>query len=332
MKNILLIGTGGTIVSKETHEGLIPVMNTSELLNSIPELKNICHIDTIQLYNIDSTNITPNHWIEIAHTIQENYDKYDGFVITHGTDTMAYTSSALSYLIQNSRKPIVLTGSQKPIFNEGSDARRNLLDAFIYATDDQSYGVSIVFFGKAITGTRARKNYTKSFMAFGSINHPYLAEISNGIIRRIENVKYTGETTFYSKLNTNVGLIKLVPGLKEDIMEHVINSYDAVVVESFGTGGIPEYSNFAGKIAEGIRKGKLFVMSTQVPNEGSDLGIYNVGFRIVNSLNVLEAHDMTSESCLAKLMWILAYEKDFKKQKEMFYNPIGFDISWRYEE
>lgn len=329
MRKVLIIGTGGTIVSKETHEGLVPTIKIDELVNSFPEVKEICEPSYIQICNLDSTNITPNHWLDMAKVIQENYDNYDGFLIIHGTDTMAYTAAGLNYLIQNSTKPIVLTGAQKPIFNEGSDGKRNLLDALIYASDEDSFGVSIVFYGKVILGTRARKNYTKDYMAFGTVNFPYIAEISNGIIRRIELIKNVEKTKFYDKLNTNVGLIKLFPGLKDDVLEYAINKYDALVIESFGTGGLPEYSNFAHIISAGIEKGKLFLMTTQVPNEGSDFRAYNVGFRIINTLNVLEAHDMTSESAIAKLMWILAYEHDFEKQKEMFYKEIGFDITWK---
>ena len=131
MKNILMIGTGGTIASEMTPSGLTPELNSKQLLSFVPRIGELCHVDCIQLYSLDSTNIRPAHWLGVARIIQENYDRYDGFVIPHGTDTMAYTAAALSYLVQGSPKPIVLTGAQKPIWFDGTDSKRNLTDAFL---------------------------------------------------------------------------------------------------------------------------------------------------------------------------------------------------------
>lgn len=143
--------------------------------------------------NPDSTNVTPEHWKLLAKTVQENYDRYDGFVICHGTDTLAYTAAALSYMIQNSRKPIVITGAQKPIEMDVTDAKTNLLDSFIYASDNDSQDVNIVFDGKVIVGTRARKERAKSYNAFCSINFPYQAVIQDGmLVRYITEMPYTG--------------------------------------------------------------------------------------------------------------------------------------------
>ena len=130
MKKILMIGTGGTIASEITPEGLVPELNTKQLLNFIPEIRKMCEVDCIQKYSLDSTNMRPKHWLGIVEEIREHYDSYDGFVISHGTDTMAYTAAALSYLIQDSPKPIILTGAQKPIWFDGTDSKRNLTDAF----------------------------------------------------------------------------------------------------------------------------------------------------------------------------------------------------------
>ena len=180
MKKILMIATGGTIASKGTADGLAPELTSQDILHYIPSLKDICEVETLQLCNLDSTNISMEHWMMMANAIEEKYEKYDGFVICHGTDTMAYTASALSYLVQHSPKPIVLTGSQKPVDMEITDARANLLDSFIYASSDDACGVQIVFSGKVILGTRARKVRTKSFQAFTSINYPSLAVIQDG--------------------------------------------------------------------------------------------------------------------------------------------------------
>jgi len=169
MKKILLISTGGTIASTISENGLTPTIKPDEMLNYLKNIDELCEIDTYQLLNIDSTNIQPEHWLEIVDFIKEKYDLYHGFVITHGTDTLAYTSAALSYLIQNIDKPIILTGSQKPINLDTTDAKKNLKDAIRFALEDDVKGVYIVFDGKGIVGTRARKTRTKSFNAFENL-------------------------------------------------------------------------------------------------------------------------------------------------------------------
>ena len=166
MKKILMIATGGTIASQSGSEGMIPQIKAEELLKCVPEVFDICQPSAIQIYNIDSTNVTPLHWIQLATTIKENYDEYDGFVVCHGTDTMSYTAAMISYMVQHSPKPIVFTGSQKPIDKEDTDGRINLRDSFLYASSDFASDVVIVFQGKVIAGTRAKRIRTKSFNAF----------------------------------------------------------------------------------------------------------------------------------------------------------------------
>ena len=329
MKKILIIGTGGTIASKPSADGLTPDLDSKQLIDSIPSISDICDVDCIQAFSLDSTNVRPDHWLVLAEIITENYDRYDGFVITHGTDTMAYTAAGLSYLIQNSKKPIVLTGAQKPIGEEITDAKRNIIDALVYAVDEGSHGVVVVFSGAVICGTRARKNYSKRFMAFGSINFPELARVENGRVIRYVPEPYSGETVFYDNLNANVGLLKLTPGMRNDVMRYAIDRYDGLVVESFGVGGLPEYSDFYQQIKRAVERRKLIVMTTQVPNEGSDLSVYRVGSILKNSLRVLEAHDMTSEAVLAKLMWVLGETDDFDRAEALFYRPVHHDTLFR---
>lgn len=329
MKKILIIGTGGTIASKPSADGLTPDLDSKQLIDSIPSISDICDVDCIQAFSLDSTNVRPEHWLILAEIITENYDRYDGFVITHGTDTMAYTAAGLSYLIQNSKKPIVLTGAQKPIGEEITDAKRNIIDALVYAVDEGSHGVVVVFSGAVICGTRARKNYSKRFMAFGSINFPELARVESGRVIRYVPEPYSGETVFYDNLNANVGLLKLTPGMRNDVMRYAIDRYDGLVVESFGVGGLPEYSDFYQQIKRAVERRKLIVMTTQVPNEGSDLSVYRVGSILKNSLRVLEAHDMTSEAVLAKLMWVLGETDDFDRAEALFYRPVHHDTLYR---
>ena len=159
-KRILMIATGGTIASLDAGDGLKPELKSQELLRYVPEVSQYCDIETIQLMNLDSTNVTPEHWLKISSTIENHYREYDGFVVTHGT----YTTAALSYLIQNSPKPVIVTGSQKSIANNDTDAKRNLIHSFLYASDSDSHDVCLVFDGKVILGTRARKNGRKATM------------------------------------------------------------------------------------------------------------------------------------------------------------------------
>ncbi|MDO5521572.1 MAG: asparaginase [bacterium] len=329
MTKILMITTGGTIASKQTEYGLSPLITSEELLELIPGVSNFCEVETLPLFNLDSTNVSPNHWLQLVDCIKRNYDCYDGFVITHGTDTMAYTAAALSYLIQKSKKPIVLTGSQKSIFEENTDAKLNLMNSFIFASDKESHGVHIVFNGKAIIGTRARKLRTKSYNAFSSIDYPATAIIrDNKIIRYIKDIPFEESPVFYDTLKERVFLLKLIPGLKADIFEYLKDNYDIIIMEGFGVGGIPVYetSSYLESIKDWINSGKMLVMTTQVTYEGSDMEVYEVGYQAKKDYNVLEAYNMTLEATVTKLMWILGQTSDLAQIKELFYTPICFDL------
>lgn len=330
MKKILLITTGGTIASIKTNKGLKPGLDGKQLLNHLPELSEFCEVDIEPLFSIDSTNIYYKHWLKIAKTIKENYEKYDGFVIAHGTDTMSYTASALSYLIQNSKKPIVLTGAQKPINLDVSDAKTNLLDSFIYACDKNSSGVVLVFNGNVILGTRARKIRSKSFDAFASIDYPKVAIVQDKhVIHYITNL--STKTKFYENLSNDVALLKLTPGVYENVLEFLLEHHKVVVIESFGVGGLPNYegNKYNELISKYTKLGRVIVMTTQVPNEGSDIAIYQVGHYLKENENVLEAYDMTTEAVITKMMWILSITNKPSKIKKMFYTTIANDILFR---
>ena len=324
-KRILLIGTGGTIASEMSPNGLTPELNSTQLLHFVPELEQLCRVDCIQLCSLDSTNICPEHWLAMAGAIRERYGAYDGFVICHGTDTMAYTAAALSYLIQGSPKPIILTGAQKPIWFDGTDSKRNLTDAFLYACCGGG-GVQIVFNGQVILGTRARKTCSKSFQAFSSVNHPDLAVLRDGRLLQYIRCETLEQPVFYDRLNANVGLLKLTPGTPRDVAEYMLRRYDGLIVEGFGVGGLPAYDGFYDCLRQGVEAGRLVVMTTQVPNEGSDLKVYQVGGHLKSTLRLLEAFDMTTEAALAKLMWILGQTTDFARAEQLFYQPVARDI------
>ncbi len=326
MKHILLIGTGGTIASEVTSEGLSPQMDSEQLLRFVPRVRDLCAVDCVQVLNLDSTNMTPADWLVIAQTIRDRYAAYDGFVVSHGTDTLAYTAAALSYLIQRSPKPIVLTGAQKPIHFEVTDSKTNLLDAFTYACSDRACGVTIVFNGSVILGTRAKKVRSKSFSAFSSINYPEIAAIEDGCLLPYIDLGYDGAPLFYNALDTRVGLVKLIPGQPVDVLDFLLARENAVIVESYGVGGVPSAgAQYEASIRRALAAGKTVVVTTQVQNEGSNLKLYSVGHAL-EDMQVLQAYDMTTEAVVAKLMWILAQTREPARVRALFYTPVQRDL------
>ena len=334
MKKILVIGTGGTIASKQMGEGLSPALSAPEILTYVPEMEKLCEIDVLQICNIDSTNITPKIWIDIAGTIKKNYDFYDGFVILHGTDTMAYTSAALSYMIQNSRKPIVITGAQKPINIDGTDAKVNLRDSILYACDDYSQNIVLVFDGNVIAGTRAKKMMARSFNAFHSVNFPILARIQEKhIIRYIPYIPMRERVRFFLDINDSVCVLKVIPGMREGMLEYLFENYDCIVIESFGVGGIPDnvLEKFYAEMEKWQKMGKFIVMETQVVNEGSNMEIYQVGQKVKKDFNLIEAYDMTLEATVTKMMVLLKRYTSYSDLRRAFYTEINYDILCAFE-
>jgi L-asparaginases, type I len=323
-----MIGTGGTIASEMTPEGLTPELTPAQLLRYVPAIRDLCRVDCLSLFRIDSTNITPLHWLRTAAAIRDNYGAYDGFVISHGTDTMAYTAAALSYLVQGADKPIILTGAQKPINYDSTDSKLNLMDAFVCASSGQLAGVNIVFSGRVILGTHARKTCSKSFAAFSSINYPDV-----GILLDHRLVRYIAPLSlsmplFYDRLDDKVALVKMVPGLDPGVLDFLLDRNDALIMECFGVGGLPAYEDeqLLHLVEKHTAAGKFIVVTTQVQNEGSDLSVYSVGHGLKKNPLVLEGYDMTSEALYAKMMWILGQTKDPRNVAHLFYTPIAHDI------
>lgn len=350
MKKILMIGTGGTIASEMTEAGLAPGMEGADFLRYVPAVEKLCQVDPLQVCNIDSTDMTPDRWLDIARAVEAGYDHYDGFVLCHGTDTLAYTAAALSYLIQGSPKPIVLTGSQQPMGNPFTDAKINLYQSLVYAVSDRSRDVSIVFGGYAIAGTRARKQRTMSFNAFNSINYPVLAYlrqdkiicsgsaavsagpaecdcVGDGAAREADGA--LDEPRFYTELNSRVCALKLTPGLTPDIFRLLKPDYDAVILETFGMGGVPERgadgASYHEAIFDWVDSGRTVVMTTQVPEEGLDLGVYEVGRAYAEHPGILKGGDLTTEALVAKTMWALGQTRDADELQRLFYRPINHD-------
>ena len=329
MKRILIIATGGTIASTADGRGLSPTLTGRELAEQVPLIDGLCELDFVQPMNIDSTNMMPSDWLEMARIIRAGYASYDGFVILHGTDTMAYTAAALSYLVQGSAKPIVLTGSQQPMANPFTDAKLNLYQSLVYALDDASSDVSVVFGGKAICGTHAHKQRTMSANAFTSINFPDLAMLrGDRIIRGVGlPMAHMSEPAFFDALDERVCVLKLTPGLSPAIFETLKPAYDAVILETFGIGGIPERegASYERAIFDWIDSGRTVVITTQVPEEGLDLGIYEVGRAYAEHPGILRGGDMTTEALVAKTMWALAQTRDPDELARLFMAPVNHD-------
>ena len=328
MKKILLIATGGTIASKYTAEGLAPQISADELLEYIPEAREFCTIDTVQPFALDSTNVCADHWLKLARLIESKYEFYDGFVLCHGTDTMAYTAAALSYLIQNNRRPIVITGAQKPIDLAITDARSNLLDSLRFASHDRAHGISIVFGGKVIAGTRAKKEFSKSYNAFSSLD-----PVRNRIYKII--IFVMRQTAYTEGFNDQSGI-----RWKKSIQYFPVNPWNQfeqknllihLMIKHQWLGGLVfviniKNDNFIDAIAHWIEAGKPVCMATQVTHEGSDMEVYQVGKVIKERFPVLESYDMTLEASVTKMMWALGQTRDMEKFKELFYTTINHDL------
>ena len=302
MKKILLVATGGTIASVEDGRGLAPALSGEELARYVPEIADVCDFDVVQPMNIDSTNMRPADWMRIRDEIVDAYDAYDGFVVLHGTDTMAYTAAALSYLVQGSPKPIVLTGSQQPMASPFTDAKLNLYQSLLFAADDRSCDVSVVFGGAVIAGTRARKQRTMSFNAFTSVNFPEIALV------RGERIVRAGS-----------------PAMNPSIFNLLKRDYDAVILETFGIGGIPDYGDYRRAIFGWVDSGRTLVVTTQVPEEGCDLGVYEVGRAYAGHRGILKGGDMTTEALVAKTMWALGQTSDPDEIRDLFYRTVNHD-------
>ena len=203
---------------------------------------------------------------------------------------------------------------------------KNESDILSVTISGDGVGVQIVFNGKVILGTRARKTCSKSFQAFSSVNYPDLAVVQDDHLLQYMSCPVAEKPTFYDKLDDNVGLLKLIPGTRRELLAFMADHYDGLVIEGFGVGGLPEYDGFYDVVRQAAESGKLVVMTTQVPNEGSDLTVYHVGGHLKHTLRVLEAYDMTTEAAVCKLMWILGQTHDFAQAEKLLYAPVSRDI------
>lgn len=316
MKKLLLITTGGTIACQNSAAYRTP-KEGAELLLKKSGIPAELEVDTESPCCLDSTNMTPEKWAEIARIIHDNYDKYAGFVITHGTDTLGYAAGLLSCLVQNSKKPIVLTGSMLPMETPRSDAPANLYDALLAAACDDLHGVNVVFHHKIIDGRSAVKLHTQSTDAFGTINRVLKGTVDNGGVNLVNKTPYSGDPRFYSEADSRVMVLKLTPGAPPPAVNDDIR---AVVIECFGTGGLPEYGDGAYKdwLNALIERGVYVIMSTQAVYGGSDLSAYLVGSGLSERFSVIDAGKRSSEYAVTRAMWALSNSKDLDGFKKLF--------------
>ncbi|MBE6901903.1 MAG: asparaginase [Ruminococcaceae bacterium] len=322
MKKILFIATGGTIACSYSQAGLSPEADSSALLACLPELKDLCDIDEMQPFQLDSTNMSPREWTTLAGIIQRSYTDYDGFVIAHGTDTLAYGAAALSCLIQGAEKPIVMTGSQLPMEAESTDAKRNLRDAFHCACSELK-GIAVVFCGRVIDGSCAKKVHTRDFDAFRSMGQNDLGIVQDGIVTLYSEQPDTAPI-FFNRMDTAVAVVKLIPALDPDILDFAVQKSRVLIIEGFGTGGFPDYGNkeFEQKIAELVLNGIIVVMTTQVLEGGCDMSLYEVGKEAAKKYRIIEARRMTTEMAAMKAMWALAYSYSAEDFADLFLREI----------
>ena len=315
MKKICWITTGGTIASVKTSDGYVPANKGEILYELLGKMTSLYDITIKDLFSIDSSNMQPEEWIQIAREVYRLRNEFDGIVITHGTDTMAYTASCLSFMLMNINIPVVLTGSQLPLTHPLSDGQENMSLALAMASNKYP-GIFVAFNRKVILASRAVKVRTTGFHAFESVNYPYVGTVNSlGLEIHEEYLPVsTGDCVLKDSLCEDVFLLKLIPGLNPQIFDMLIKmKIKGVVIEAFGIGGLSYIRrDFTKKIVELLDEGIVVVVCSQCLYERSDFSIYEVGKKALEH-GVIEAFDMTSEACVTKLMWALAQDKYVKE-------------------
>ncbi|WP_297535491.1 asparaginase [Thermococcus sp.] len=323
---ILIIGTGGTIASAKTERGYKAKLSVNEILRIAGIRGDGVKIETKDILNLDSTLIQPEDWVTIGRTVFESLEEYDGIVITHGTDTLAYTSSALSFMVRNVPIPVVLTGSMLPITEPNSDAPRNLKTALTFAMKGFP-GIYVAFMDKVMLGTRVSKVHSLGLNAFQSINYPDIAYVKGSeIVVRHRPPVPSGRPLFDPRIDPNVVHLRLTPGLSPEVFLSVAEKVDGIVLEGYGAGGIPYRGRNLLEAVSKVTGKKPVVMTTQALYGGVDLTRYEVGRRALEA-GVIPAGDMTKEATLVKLMYALGHTKKVEEVREIMEKNIAGEIS-----
>jgi L-asparaginase len=324
-QSILIIYTGGTIgMMKNPETGTLDPFNFNQIEDQVPELKKLGHkISAIQFDPpLDSSNISPDVWVQLAVIIKDNFDFYNGFVILHGTDTMAFTASALSFMLEGLSKPVIFTGSQLPISDLRTDGKDNLITSIEIAAAEKG-GLPIVpevcvyFENSLFRGNRTTKNSAENFNAFKSFNYPALAQTGIHIKYNFQAIHYPDkeeQLKIHTRLNKNIAILKIFPGMRENYVDAIINigNLHGLILETFGNGNAPNYDWFVSRIEKVIQKGVIVLNVTQCNSGHVEMGKYSTS-KDLKRAGVLSGFDITVEAAIAKLMYLLGEEYSYSE-------------------
>ena len=336
---ILLIYTGGTIgMIKDPITATLQAFDFESLIEKIPELNLLdCDIHTVSFGTpLDSSNMNPSHWIAIATLIEENYKTHDGFVVLHGSDTMSYTASALSFMLENLAKPVILTGSQLPIGDLRTDAKENLITSIQIAALQNNHTpvvkeVGLYFEYKLYRGNRTTKINAEHFQAFASLNFPAL--ITSGVYLKVNyellHQNYTqAPLVVHKKMESNIVLLKLFPGITPTVLQSILDSSSlkAVVLETYGSGNATTEKWFLETIEKALHKGVFIINVTQCAGGSVQMNQYQTG-KLLEKAGVISGKDMTTESAITKTMFMLGLQIPNNMFKTVFETSLRGEIS-----
>ena len=328
MKKILILNTGGTFSSRPSEDGLVPSVSGAEIIRSAGHVSDEIELEAEDFCSLDSANILPEDWISLAGRIGRSVSEYDGFVIIHGTDTMSYTSSMLSFMLRGIELPVVLTGSQMPLGMPLSDAPANLHCAVWMAASGVP-GVYVAFGSKVMLGCRTSKVRTVSFNAFESINYPYAGEVNAfGLRIYTEGKALPGGLDLCTEYSDRIAVLKLFPGMNPGLFNDLHErNIEAVYIEGFGLGGVPFLrKDFTAEIRKASELGMPILVGSQCMYEGSDLSVYETGRRILECGGI-PVYDMTEEAVVTKLMWCLGQTKEIDGIRKLFATDLAGEVT-----